>query len=140
MPDYIARLARVQQQMRAQGVDLLFLTRSANLSYVTGVQREQPNFGNTMYPGEWLTGAWIPRDGAPILTVPQMIADFHVLDAGSMEVRVLGPADSGLPRHSSRLGPSQPSFSLGNALVECNRGKRFAAVARISPRYLPSSQ
>ena len=79
MPDYTARLQRVQQQMRAQHVDLLFLSRSANLSYVTGLLREQPNYGNTMYPGEWLTGAWVPVDGTPILTLPRMVADFHVV-------------------------------------------------------------
>ncbi len=95
MPNYPHRLQRVQQQMDALGVDLLFLSRSANLSYVTGLVREAPNFGNTIYPGEWLTGAWVPRSGAPILTVPKMVADFHSVDAGDMEVRVLGAAESG---------------------------------------------
>ncbi len=95
MPDYSARLQRVQEQMRAQNCDLLFLSRSANLSYVTGVEREQPNFGNTMYPGEWLTGAWVPAGGAPILTLPKMVADFHSLESGDMEVRVLGSSDDG---------------------------------------------
>ena len=57
MPDYTARLQRVQALMAAQGVDLLFLQRSANLHYLTGIAREEQNFGNTMYPGEWLTGA-----------------------------------------------------------------------------------
>ncbi len=97
MPDYTARLQRVQQQMHAQNIDLLFLSRSANLSYVTGVEREQPNYGNTMYPGEWLTGAWVPANGAPILTLPKMVADFHAVDSGNMEVRVLGAGDNGLP-------------------------------------------
>jgi Xaa-Pro aminopeptidase len=95
MPDYSARLHRVQERMAATGVDLLFLSRSANLAYVTGLVREEPNFGNTMYPGEWLTGAWVPQAGAPILTVPKMVADFHGVKAGDMEVRVLGAADDG---------------------------------------------
>ncbi len=103
MPDYTARLQRVQQQMRAQHVDLLFLSRSANLSYVTGLLREQPNYGNTMYPGEWLTGAWVPVDGTPILTLPRMVADFHVVQAGDMEVRVLGAGDNGLPTAAAVL-------------------------------------
>jgi Xaa-Pro aminopeptidase len=96
MPDYSLRLQRVQQQMDALGVDLLFLSRSANLSYVTGLHREAPNFGNTMYPGEWLTGAWVPRRGAPILTIPKMVADFHSIRTGETEVRVLGANDNGL--------------------------------------------
>jgi Xaa-Pro aminopeptidase len=50
-----------------------------------------------MYPGEWLTGAWVPRSGAPILTVPKMVADFHSLHAGDLDVRVLGANDNGMP-------------------------------------------
>jgi Xaa-Pro aminopeptidase len=103
MPDYAARLQRVQQQMRAQNIDLLFLSRSANLSYVTGLLREQPNYGNTMYPGEWLTGAWVPANGAPILTLPRMVADFHAVQSGDMEVRVLGAGDNGLPTAAAVL-------------------------------------
>ena len=40
MPDYAARLRAVQGQMIAQGIDLLFLPRSANLHYLTGIPRE----------------------------------------------------------------------------------------------------
>jgi Xaa-Pro aminopeptidase len=89
--------------MRAQNIDLLFLSRSANLSYVTGLLREQPNYGNTMYPGEWLTGAWVPANGAPILTLPRMVADFHAVQSGDMEVRVLGAGDNGLPTAAAVL-------------------------------------
>ena len=76
MPNHQQRLTAVQAQMAKQGIDLLFLNPSANLHYVTGIGREEPNFGNTIYPGEWLTGAWIPQTGAPILTLPRMLADF----------------------------------------------------------------
>jgi Xaa-Pro dipeptidase len=65
MIDHSARLARVQAQMQSQGIDLMFLPQSANLNYVTGIEREEQNFGNTMYPGDWMTGAWIPLEGAP---------------------------------------------------------------------------
>src|SRR5690349_6093971 len=77
MPDYSARLRAAQQRMVDQGVDLLFLPRSTNLHYLTGIPREEPNFGNTIYPGEWLSGAWITPDRPPILTVPRMLAEFH---------------------------------------------------------------
>lgn len=91
MPDYTARLQRVQALMAAQGVDLLFLQRSANLHYLTGIAREEQNFGNTMYPGEWLTGAWVVPGRAPILTIPRMLAAFH-LDIAGYDVRVLPDA------------------------------------------------
>lgn len=95
MSNHDQRRVAVQQQMAAQGVDLLFLSRSANLHYVTGIPREEPNFGNTIYPGEWLTGAWIPQQGAPILTLPRMLADFHMGAVWGYDVRVL--SDQGDP-------------------------------------------
>jgi Xaa-Pro aminopeptidase len=96
MPDYEGRLARVQSEMAGTGVDLLFLPISANLHYLTGIGREEPNFGNTMYPGEWVTGAWIPQTGAPVLTLPRMLAEFHMGHVSGFDVRVLPDADDPL--------------------------------------------
>jgi D-alanyl-D-alanine dipeptidase len=92
MFDYSQRLARVQQAMAAAGIDLLFLNASTNLQYLTGIARDEPNYGNTMYPGEWLTGAWVPQHGAPILTLPRMVADFHLGAIPGYDVRVLPDA------------------------------------------------
>jgi D-alanyl-D-alanine dipeptidase len=89
MPDYRARLRNVQERMATQRSDLLFLPRSANLHYLTGIAREEQNFGNTMYPGEWLSGAWIAPDRPPILTIPRMLADFHLGSIEGYDVRVL---------------------------------------------------
>ncbi len=96
MNNYHARLQKVQAAMEAQSIDLLFLNRSANLSYVTGIARDEPNFGNTIYPGEWLTGAWIARNGDPILTLPRMLAEFHMGAVSGYDVRVLPDADDPL--------------------------------------------
>jgi Xaa-Pro dipeptidase len=93
MPNYAARLSKVQSLMDAAGIDLIFLNRSANLHYLTGIGRDEPNFGNTMYPGEWVTGAWIPQTGAPILTLPRMLAEFHMGAVTGYDVRVLPDAE-----------------------------------------------
>ncbi len=61
MIDYTKRLQSVQAAMAKAGIDLLFLNVSGNLTYLTGIERDEPNYGNTMYPGEWLTGAWLPQ-------------------------------------------------------------------------------
>ncbi len=91
MPDYAARLRAVQGQMIAQGIDLLFLPRSANLHYLTGIPREEPNFGNTIHPGEWVTAAWITPDRPPVLTLPRMTAEFYLSVTG-YDVRILPDA------------------------------------------------
>lgn len=111
MPDYSARLAAVQSRMAAQQIDLLFLTRSANLHYLTGIPRDEPNFGNTIYPGEWLTGAWIPRSGAPVLTLPRMLAQFHMGAVTGYDVRVL--PDAGDP--AALAGDVLSSLKIGPA-------------------------
>lgn len=81
--------------MRELTIDLLFLPYSANLHYVTGIAREEQNYGNTMYPGDWMTGAWIAPDRAPIVTLPRMQADFHGAASG-YDVRVLPDAGDAL--------------------------------------------
>lgn len=88
MATYSARLAAVQQQMAAQGIDLMFLPRSASLHYLTGIPRDQQPFGNTVHPGEWVTGAWITPSRDPVLTLPRMTAEFH-LGVAAYDVRVL---------------------------------------------------
>lgn len=88
MPNYASRLAAVQEQMAAQGIDLMFLPRSASLFYLTGIPRDEPNYGNTVHPGEWVTGAWIAPGKAPVLTLPRMTAEFH-LGVSGFDVRVL---------------------------------------------------
>jgi Xaa-Pro dipeptidase len=95
MPNYAARLAAVERLMIAQGIDLLFLPRSANLVYLTGIPRDEPNYGNTVHPGEWLTGAWFAPGRAPVLTLPRMTAEFH-LGVSDFDVRVLGDTDDPL--------------------------------------------
>ncbi len=92
MPNYTKRLQTVQQRMAELNIDLMFLPHSANLDYVTGIHREEQNFGNTMYPGDWMTGAWIAPARAPILTLPRMQADFHGGVHGDFDVRVLPDA------------------------------------------------
>ncbi len=100
MIDYTERLHAVQARMAEQRVDLLFLPISASLHYLTGLPREEPNFGNTLYPGQWLTGAWIPQEGPPILTLPRMLAEFHLGPLPGARVRVL--PDAGDPVQLAR--------------------------------------
>ncbi len=88
MPNYAARLQKICAQMEAQGIDLMFLPRSASLVYLTGIPRDEPNYGNTVHPGEWVTGAWLAPGKAPILTLPRMTAEFH-LGVNDFDVRIL---------------------------------------------------
>lgn len=92
--EYGERLKRVRQAMERAEIDLLFVSPSANLQYLTGIERDRPNYGNVNYPGGWVLGALIGRDRGPLLLAPRMVADYD-LPAGVADVRVL--PDSGDP-------------------------------------------
>jgi len=81
--NYTERLGRVRQTMERQDIDLLYLTPSANMQYLTGIPRDRPNFGNVNYPGGWVLGALIGREVGPLVVAPRMVADYdlpaHVL-------------------------------------------------------------
>ncbi len=88
--DYGARLERLREQMRASGVGVVFLPIAADLQYVTGFKREKPNYTYIVYPGGWITGAFVGLDKGPIFTVPRMVAQFHLPAGMTADVRVLG--------------------------------------------------
>ena len=132
MIDYSARLARVQTQMQSQGIDLMFLPQSANLNYITGIEREEQNFGNTMYPGDWMTGAWIPLEGAPVLTVPRMMADFHSSFAG-FDVRVLPDSGDAISMVSDVLSSLGASDQATIALEDRARAETVIHLQSLRP-------
>jgi len=146
MPDYSKRLPAVQALMAEQAVDLIFLPISADLRYLTGIGREEPNFGNTMYPGEWLTGAWIPQNGAPILTLPRMMAEFHMGAVTGFDIRILADAADPLAMVADVLaalsvGP-QAAIATGDrawaeALLNLQKLRPEASFSQASPLIMP---
>ncbi len=109
--DYGQRLTRVQHALTIAGIDFMFISFSANLHYLTGIERGEPNYGNTQYPGQWLAGAWIPQDGVPVLTLPRMLADFHLGELPGYDVRVLPDAGDPMELASAVLA----AMGLGEA-------------------------
>ena len=82
------------QEILGQHADLAFFPISSDLQYLTGVPRDFPNYGNTIHPGDWLEGAWITPNHAPVLPLPRMTAVFGGLDRlEGLDIRVLGDWD-----------------------------------------------
>jgi D-alanyl-D-alanine dipeptidase len=140
MPDYTQRLRAVQERMAAGKIDLLFLPHSANLHYVTGIAREEHNYGNTMYPGDWMTGAWIPQAGAPILTIPRMMAEFHGSISG-YDVRVLPDVGDALATVRDVWNWFQLSFRATVAIEDRARAETVLKVQSLFPevKFKPAS-
>jgi Xaa-Pro aminopeptidase len=95
MFDYAKRRAKLSERMEAEGVDLLFLAPSADLEYLTGLERGVPNFGQESYAHHWIAGAFFRPGRDPVLVLPRMFATFHQLGAPEGELVVVSETDDG---------------------------------------------
>jgi len=107
--DYVARQRKLWERLDAEGVDALFLSPSADLEYLTGVERQVPNFGEVAYAHGWVGGAFFRPNEEPVFLFPRMFAafDLHELPAG--EVIVVNETDDGpamFARVAERIGGS----------------------------------
>ena len=82
--------------MQAEGVEVLFLAPSADLEYLTGVERQIPNFGEASYPSGWITGAFFVPGSEPVFLFPRMFAAFDLRDEPDGEVVVVNETDDGV--------------------------------------------
>jgi Xaa-Pro aminopeptidase len=93
--DYAERRRRLAERLDAERVDVLFLAPSADLEYLTGVERQVPNFGEVAYAHGWVTGAFFRRDAEPVFLLPRMFAAFDLREEPEGEVVVVNETDDG---------------------------------------------
>lgn len=116
MFDYAERRRRLDERMRVEGVDLLFLGLSADLEYVAGIRRSVPFFGQSSYPHGWVTGAFFRPDAEPTFVLPRMVATFDLEEQPEGEVVVVNETDDGdavFERVVRGLGPAR-SVAVGD--------------------------
>jgi Xaa-Pro aminopeptidase len=94
--DYAQRQSRLAERMGADGVDVLFLAPSADLEYLTGVERQIPNFGEASYASGWVTGAFFVPGSEPVFVFPRMFAAFDLREQPRGEVVVVTETDDGV--------------------------------------------
>jgi Xaa-Pro aminopeptidase len=107
--DYRERRRRLGERMEAEGVDVLFLSPSADLEYLTGVERQIPNFGEASYAHGWVTGAFFRPRADPVFVLPRMFAAFDLREDPDGEVVVVNETDDGssvFERIARGLGPA----------------------------------
>jgi Xaa-Pro aminopeptidase len=93
--DYAARQDRLSEQLEQEGVDALFLSPSADLEYLTGVERQLPIFGEVNYAHGWVTGALFRPRREPVFLFPRMFAAFDLRSEPQGEVIVVSETDDG---------------------------------------------
>jgi Xaa-Pro aminopeptidase len=81
--------------MAEGGVDGLFLAPSADLEYLTGVERQIPTFGEASYANGWVTGAFFRPDTDPVFVFPRMFAAFDLREDPEGELVIVNETDDG---------------------------------------------
>ena len=116
MFDYRERRRRLGERMEDADVDVLFLAPSADLEYLTGVERQIPNFGEVAYAHGWVTGAFFRLGADPVFVLPRMFAAFDLREGLDGEVVVVSETDDGpavFERIARGLGPAT-SVAIGD--------------------------
>ena len=76
--EYAARRERLAVLLHERGVDAIFLPPSADLEYLTGIERDLPTFGNISYAHGWVAGAFLAPGREPFYVLPRMFVRFHL--------------------------------------------------------------
>src|SRR5438067_2691148 len=94
--DYADRQRRLAERMDADSVEVIFLAPSADLEYLTGIERQIPNFGEASYQSGWVTGAFFVPGSDPVFVFPRMFAAFDLREQPHGEVVVVNETDDGV--------------------------------------------
>jgi len=95
MLNYAERRGRLTDRMRAEGVDVLFLGLSADLEYLSGVERGIPFFGQSSYAHGWVAGGFFRPDTDPVFVLPRMVAAFDLPVRPEGEIVIVNETDDG---------------------------------------------
>jgi Xaa-Pro aminopeptidase len=93
--DHAQRRRRLDEHLEAEGVGALFLGPSADLEYLTGLERQIPSFGELSYAHGWITGAFFRPGADPVFLLPRMFAVLDLHEQPEGEVVVVNETDEG---------------------------------------------
>src|SRR5512144_212126 len=102
-----ARRERLFARLEEARIDALFLPPSADLEYLTGVERDIPTFGEISYAHGWVTGAFLAPGREPLFVLPRMFVAFHLGGDEPGDVVVVNETEDGealFRRTASGLG------------------------------------
>jgi Xaa-Pro aminopeptidase len=109
MFDYARRRRRLAERMEAEGVAALFLPLSADLEYLSGVERQIPFFGQSSYAHGWASGGLFVPGADPLFVFPRMFVTFDLPERPEGELVVVKETDDGenlFARAMSAIPPS----------------------------------
>lgn len=106
--NYQGRIRALQQHMVETGVDLIYLTRGANLFYLTGIRRQLDHQTDHNAYGDWASGGFLGQQGNVVVLAPRMGGHFFEVEAEGKpwvgEVRLVDESESPLEVLRQELG------------------------------------
>ncbi|MDR5682475.1 MAG: Xaa-Pro peptidase family protein [Armatimonadota bacterium] len=78
--DVRLRLQAIRQAMDGEAIDALYLRPGANLTYLTGIRRQQPHHTDTNAYADWIEGVYLGAHRA-VLVAPRMGSEFFLQQA-----------------------------------------------------------
>jgi Xaa-Pro aminopeptidase len=93
--ELVARRDRLAERMQEAGIDALYVQPSADLEYLTGMQRDLPSFGLHGYQHGWVVGAFIVPGEEPLFVLPRMFVTFHLWGAEPPRCITVNETDDG---------------------------------------------
>src|SRR5438132_315033 len=114
--DYAERQRRLAERMEAEGVDVFFLAPSADLEYLTGIERQIPNFGEASYASGWVGGAFFVPGSDPVFVFPRMFAAFDLREEPQGELVIVNETDDGFSAFErvARSGAAGATVAVGD--------------------------
>jgi Xaa-Pro aminopeptidase len=107
--DYGARRRRLAERMEAEGVVALFLPPSADLEYLSGVERQIPFFGQSSYAHGWANGGLFVPGADPVFVFPRMFVTFDLPERPEGELVVVKETDDGESLFARTMSVIPPS-------------------------------
>jgi Xaa-Pro aminopeptidase len=76
-------------------IDAAFLPLSADLEYLTGLERRLPTFGDVGYAHDWVAGMLIGPANEPVFILPRMMVEFDLPSGIPGDLVVVSELDDG---------------------------------------------
>jgi len=93
--DFQDRRTRLRHAMDRDAIDAVFLPISADLEYLTGMERRVPTFGDIGYAHDWIAGMLMGQDEEPVFVLPRMMVEFDAPQGIPGDLIVVGELDDG---------------------------------------------
>jgi Xaa-Pro aminopeptidase len=93
--DFQDRRSRLRRSMDRVGIDAAFIPLSADLEYLTGLERRVPTFGDIGYAHDWVAGMIIGVNDEPVFILPRMMVEFDLPQGIPGDLIVVTELDDG---------------------------------------------